>query len=91
MLGFRSEKWLLSIGVILNGKNKLTYFAINHSDGRLTWKEIIRDEISVLTSIKTTVMYGNYTDGYHRIGLFARSNSQSEYISSTWKCVMKSD
>jgi hypothetical protein len=71
----------------------LTYFSINHNHSNcgLRSNEIIRDEISVLTFIKTTVMYGNYTDGYHRIGLFAGSNSQSEYISSTWKCGIKSD
>ncbi len=52
MLGFRSEKWSLSIGVILNGNNKLTYFSISHSNCGLRSNEIIRDEISVLTSIK---------------------------------------
>jgi hypothetical protein len=42
-------------------------------------------------SVLTTVMYGNFPDGYHRIGLFAGSNSQSAYISSTWKCGMTND
>ncbi len=36
-------------------------------------------------------MYGNFYDDYHRIGLFAGSNSQSAYISSTWKCGMTND
>jgi hypothetical protein len=42
-------------------------------------------------SVLTTVMYGNIYDGYHRIGLFAGANSQSAYISSTWKCGMTSE
>jgi hypothetical protein len=42
-------------------------------------------------SVLTTVMYGQFTGDYHRIGLFGGSNSQRAYISSTWKCGMTSD
>jgi hypothetical protein len=39
-------------------------------------------------SVLTTAIYGNVYDVYHRIGLFAGSNFQTAYISSTWKCGM---
>jgi hypothetical protein len=42
-------------------------------------------------SVMTTVMYGDLTDGYRRIGLFAGKNSQSAYISSTVRCGMTND
>jgi hypothetical protein len=42
-------------------------------------------------NVMTAVMYGNVLDVYHRIGLFAGTNSQSAYISSTYKCGMTND
>jgi hypothetical protein len=46
--------------------------------------EIVRNEASASMSVLTTVMYGDFPDSLHRIGLFGGSINQSAYISSTW-------